>query len=391
LYDGKNGVALNFIQKSASPLPSLFFDWVMAVAIPAIASELLEIVSFSDVVADVAEMVGSISRAEVGEMIRGGTATGGAASAAELAVRAAINHLSAGGEPDEYTGPRLRGHRRIEPVERMPIHRRIQPIMPARYRTRSSLQRSIAAGRIGKAAKKSIFRKRLRKYGRANLDILSRGPSIHRDQAVVKRTQKSPAPVSFLTGASFGTGRIRNSVSKDIPDGSFSIGYDFKLSHLYNYTEFTDAYQWYKILYVKLIFYPSANAVPANDAGEAQQHVDGTGVVTGMSPHMCICPDSTSSALFSTMDEAQAHSGSVFHVFNTPGSDFSYYSNVKPTSLHGSSGSEVQTLGTEKPWVSTASATVPHYGLRLYFENFNDHMWLDVKMEMKVAFKGLKA
>lgn len=369
--------------------PPLFLLLIMA--LPA----LLEALNFSDVGADIMEALQTLEPGEAQELLTHALIVGGTPAAAQNIIGGIISGGLSTSQTIGSNAPRLRRHRRIVPIERMersfshmPFRRRIStgPMTRAQTRSRTRLQAS-SARTIQRVGKKYVFRKRLRQYGRANLNMLARASPAHKTQTVVKRLQNAPSATTVETGGSVSS-FIQNAGSKTTPDGQFAFSYAFKLDQMYNYSEFTTAYQWYKILGVKLIFYPAQNSYRADDGTTFTSSASGT--IFARAPFLIVAPDSSSDALFGSANEASAHAGAVMHCFND-GADFSVYCNPKPTSLVGSAGSEVQTLGTERPWISTASATVKHYGLRCFADQFGDSSLIRAKAIYTVAFKGLKS
>lgn len=370
------------------------------------AAALLEAVNIFDVLPEFMTMIRGMTRAEALATAKNMTIVGGPPAAAQQIV----GHLFEGAHPDATIeehlsipttnyGPTVysskRGPLKIKKRPKIRESKRSISEKMAKGHRRAILvtPHVVAARKIQQAARQRIQRRTRisqKRYGTKQTAIATTTPMSQKPITVLKRVCTAPAPTSNEGGATFVAGRIRNSTSKTSPNGSFGVGWAFYLNQMFQYAEYVNTYQWYKILYVKLYFYPSANAIPAIASSNGAQSINGTGTIVGMAPHMCLAPDRSSSTKFSSMNEAMAHAGAVFHVFNDPGKEFSYYCTPKPTSLVGSAGSEIQTMGTENPWISTANASVPYYGLRGFFENFNDHSWLDVKMEMKVAFKGVK-
>ena len=182
---------------------------------------------------------------------------------------------------------------------------------------------------------------------------------------------------------------ISNQNSQTTPDGFFSFGYAFKLSQFTSYADFTAMYQWYKILSVKLHFIPLQNTYPAQAVSNANDTFTGAGVAISQAPILCVCEDKTSDATFATIDVAMAHHSAKVHTFNDA-NELVVYVAPKPTGLLGVAGSEVAFETQTPQWITTSDTTVPHYGLRCYMNGMNDHSSLQVLVEMKVAFKGLK-
>ncbi len=210
---------------------------------------------------------------------------------------------------------------------------------------------------------------------------------------VLKKLAQGPTPTTREGGSSM-SNEIRNYGSKTTPDGEQSFGYSFSLSQFPSYSNFTGIYQWYKILWVKLHFYPLQTTWPALSASTATNPIigrefdDTAGLACCVAPTICVAPDHQSDALFSSLNNAMEHDGAKLHVFNDT-NEFSVFLSPKPTGLVGSAGSEVVYLTPENKWITTSSATVPHYGLRCYVK-MQDAVSVQVYMEMKVAFRGNK-
>lgn len=256
--------------------------------------------------------------------------------------------------------------------------------------------------RKGKAKRKSY---RTGPYGRRSARRISTGiragvsssvlatASRHKGKnVIIKKLARGPNPTTQEGGGSL-THFLRNGLGKTSPNGNFGFSYNFQLSQFPNYTQYTAIYQWYKILWVKLHFYPLNNSHPSLIEGDATNPIKGS-VNTGtapwssLAPQLIVAPDHQSEALFGSEGEAMEHDGAIHHVFND-GNEFSVYLSPKPTGLVGSAGSEVTYLTPAAKWITTSSATVPHYGLRC-FAYMNDGTNVKVVMEMKVAFRGNK-
>lgn len=209
---------------------------------------------------------------------------------------------------------------------------------------------------------------------------------------IIKKMAYAPTPTTSEPGAAL-THILTNVNSATTPDGGYSFSYAFKLSQFPNYANYIAMYQWYKILWVKLHFYPMNNSYPGLNRGTStfpveEQESDGTGKISSGAPLLIVAPDHSSDAIFTNSTEAMEHDGAKLHMFND-GNDFSVFLSPKPTGLVGSAGSEVVYLTPANKWITTTSAEVPHYGLRCRMEQ-NDHSAIKVIMEMKVAFRGNK-
>jgi len=275
--------------------------------------------------------------------------------------------------------------------------RRIGP--PSSERSFSNMAK--APRRTPARRKRSIYRSRPRMTRRrintgaavgVGMSTLARA-SIHRGKNVVlKKMAAAPTPTEREAGAAI-TSVLENSNGKTTPNGVYSFGYHFELSQFPNYASYTALYQWYKILWVKLHFYPLQASYPAIVQSNSTNPIlgirkDGSGQRVTEASRLVIAPDHQSDALFTNEAEAMEHDGAVHHCFND-GNEFSTYLSPKPTGLVGSAGSEVVYLTPENKWITTSSATVPHYGLRCFMTQ-PDGSSIKVIMEMKVAFRGNK-
>jgi hypothetical protein len=206
---------------------------------------------------------------------------------------------------------------------------------------------------------------------------------------VVRRANYAPAPTVTETGSSFGVGVIENSMMKTTPNGSGSFGWTFNLQQLNGYTDFTSIYKFYKILWVKLTFYPRQNAWQSGRTDAGNVTYDNTGGIKSTSPELIVVPDRTSAANVTGTSALMSHEEARFHIFND-GKEFSVF--LQPTIL-GIEGSTASTYNVPgKPtWIPTTTTNAPHYGLRCRISSMSDYDSIRVIMEMKVAFKEPKA
>jgi len=280
------------------------------------------------------------------------------------------------------TGPIPMPRTRAQTNRRYVMSQRLRRTLPKLYRS----YRRRRQGRVHQAhAAVSTSSSRL---------IGARGNAPGSGYTVVERTMNAPTPTQSEGGSTL-TNILKNPGSATAPDGSFGVSYHFQLDQMHQYVDFTDAYQWYKILSVKLTFVPLQNAWPGlvvSDATNPIKHdsADGSATSASQAPVVALAPDATSDALFTSLNEAMAHSGSRLHVFNDT-SEMTVYLVPKPTGLVGVAGSEIQVLTPTSKWISTDSATVPHYGLRVWCDQLYDTALIRVFMTMKVAFKGVKS
>jgi hypothetical protein len=213
--------------------------------------------------------------------------------------------------------------------------------------------------------------------------------------SVVARTYL-PYAVADAGGGTSGPGTINNDFL-NLGTGYGGFGYFFKLSHFTNYTDFTNMYRFYKILWVKLIFYPETNthiSAKANEGvGNTTQayalvdYTDGVVHRVGQAPSICYAPDQTTASGFSEFNVAMAHDNAKFHMFNDS-RELSVW--LVPT-IKDKVGASNSSTGPARPqWISTAHPDEEHYGLRCLGEGFHTANHLRVTCTMKVAFKDLK-
>lgn len=196
-----------------------------------------------------------------------------------------------------------------------------------------------------------------------------------------------------------GGGEFNTKITNDFlnnADGSGGFGINFKLSDWTSYTDFTAMYRFYKIMWVKLVFYPEQNchvAARANTGTAATQaypgvdFTDNATTTTGISPSLSYAPDQTNSTGFSSFAVAMAHDKARYHMFNDSKELVVF---MVPTILD-KVGSASSVDGPAKArWLSTDHPDEAHYGLRCWGENFHNSISLKVLCTMKVAWKHLK-
>jgi hypothetical protein len=196
-----------------------------------------------------------------------------------------------------------------------------------------------------------------------------------------------------------GGGEFNTKITNDFlnnADGTGGFGMNFKLSDFTQYTDFTAIYRYYKILWVKLVFYPEQNChvacrvnsgTAATQAFPALDFTDNATAWTGLSPSLSYAPDQTNSTGFSTFDVAMAHDRAKYHMFNDSKELVVFFT---PT-IKDKVGATSAIDGPSKPqWISTDHADEEHYGLRCWGENFHNSNSLKVLCTMKVAWKHLK-
>lgn len=243
-----------------------------------------------------------------------------------------------------------------------------------------------------KRYKRALPRMTRQKFASTSSSRLAQGSSMRNKITVINKLMTGITPIQETGGTIVSS--IQTYISETTPNGSFSLAWSFKLTDYPNYADYTDVYQWYKILSVKVHFYPLNNSHPSLREGDAtnplkQSTVSGTSYLnTSLAPTMVFAKDQQSAALFSSESVAMQHAGAQFHAFND-GRELTVYIAPKATGLLGTAGSEAIYEHKQPQWITTNDATVPHYGLRTYW-NMAHGNTVRVIMEMKVAFKQPK-
>lgn len=307
---------------------------------------------------------------------------------------------------------RYYGRRRWGSQSRM--HRRINTGGPSRSTARSRAAVpyfSLANTRRGRTMpgkrKRTTLRARRRRpfprmvrprrnygVGRVSSSRLATGTSLKNSGIVViNKLFKGFAPTDYTPGSTL-TDVMTNIGSRTTPDGSFSTGYNWTLSDFPNYADYVDIYQWYKILNVKVHYYPMNNSYPGLHEGTATNPIEGvsasggTNYVTCKAPSITYAKDDQVSTYFTAESIAMQHHGAQYHQFND-GNDLTVYVVPKPTGLLGTAGTEAVYQHPKPQWISTSESSVKHFGLRTFWQCV-DGCSVRVIMEMKVAFKEPK-
>lgn len=158
--------------------------------------------------------------------------------------------------------------------------------------------------------------------------------------------------------------------------GAVLGGYNFTLSQLPNYTEFTNLFDSYRINKILVKFIPSHNS---SDVGAGGQYIPNFHTILDYN-------DSTAPASLNAMYEYQnwrmSRGVSAHKRIWTPAS----LDSVATTAGVASSNP------TYKQWISTSSADIPHYGLKYGIEPsvaLNDIVW-SVYVTMYFSCKSVK-
>lgn len=367
---------------------------------------LVDAADFSDVAADVGrlnirEFADSLRMGRYPstlEAVQGATAVGGVV-AAEPVIKAAGRAI--------YRHFRKRGwHRTSKSASKIAAvvtpdrpnygipHRRINSGLPIMPRSNFSTLRFRRAKRKRAAGKARTAKRRKHANAVVKATRIIRGTFTNKSgYRVVKKLSLAKTPTG--EGGHALTSLLMSSVSKTGGGSSYAFSYDWSLDDFPSYTDFTNLYQYYRILWVKLHFVPLQNAYLAANRGSATYPVNTTAnsgttsYITGSAPWIIFAKDEAGAAVFGSANDAMEHNGAAIHVFNG-GDELSIYLEPKNHEQVGASGSTVETPVYKSSWIPTASTAVKHYGLRCYMENQNMHSQIKVFMEMKVAFKDPK-
>lgn len=332
------------------------------------------------------------------------TKVGAALGIGQDVVNAAMPHILNRSEsgPQLPRGPKTSSststsiHRRINKYSMAPVyHRRIwgTPVQKFRAYGKDYVfpYGKRAARQYMKWTKKSAAYRRSKRAFSASLKQ-NANPSTHGGGGrihVKKKTFYAPVATNTELGAIPSVGAITNTTLTNPASGKGSTGRAFILEDFPDYATYQGIYQYYKILYVKVIYYPQQNGYPAQDGNGSGVFGTGATALKSAAPEVVVAPDAMTSQVFSNIESALNHDQAKYHVFNDSKELVVY---VQPTikATEGEVGSVINVPG--KPmWIPTSSQAVPHYGLRCYWANFNQNTSFRIMYEMKVAFKGLKS
>jgi len=286
------------------------------------------------------------------------------------------------------TGPRARTTGRAVPYFSLANSSR------ARTMALGKRKRTTLRGRKRRGIPRMVRPRRNYGIGRVSSSRLATGSSMKSSGIVViNKLFKGFAPTAYTPGQTL-TDVMTNIGSRTTPDGSFSSCYHWTLANFPNYADYTDIYQWYKILFVKVHYYPLNNSYPGLHEGTATNPIEGltatggTNYVTCKAPSITYAKDDQVDTYFTTESIAMQHHGAQYHQFND-GNDLTIYVTPKPTGLLGTAGSEAVYQHPKPQWISTSESSVKHFGLRTFWQCV-DGASVRVIMEMKVAFKEPK-
>lgn len=333
-----------------------------------------------------------------GQVIRGAVGVGNLAGA--LALPAIINSFKTPEQPrtsriSQFTAPRSM-HRRINTGGRNARAPRTASAVPYFSFANSTRGRTMPA--LGKRKRSKRYRRPLPRrvrprLGRTRSSHVANGPSRSQKITVVNKLFKGKAPTNATAGNSL-TDVMTNIGSRTTPDGTFAVSYSWSLTDFPNYADYIDIYQWYKILFVKVHYYPLNNSYPGLIESSATNPIEGLISTGGTNYRSCAAPsvvfakDDAGASAFTTEEIAMQHAGSQYHQFND-GSDLTVFIAPKPTGLLGTAGAEVVYQHKQPQWITTSETGVQHFGLKTFWK-MPDGSGVRVIMEMKVAFKEPK-
>lgn len=253
---------------------------------------------------------------------------------------------------------------------------------PARARTRT---RAGKVNRMRRAPRRPIV-------ARVHRNYISGGGNTMRQIRVVKRLQV-PRGTSAASRKNL---QILDFDQPTVGTSEYAFHYEFSLNDMYDDASFKAIYQYYKILGVRVIFYPLQNAhlaaAQSNSTNPIRSIVASATATSGSAPRIVVAPDAVSVTDFSNESDALAHDNSRFHVFND-GSEFSIWTSPKPLDIVGREGVLTSKAPGRSQWLPTDSdgAAVLHRGIRGYVSNLHSAIQMRVMWEFKIAFRGLKA
>lgn len=250
-----------------------------------------------------------------------------------------------------------------------------------------ALRRRSAASRIQRAfraRKKHGTVARVSRNGRPNSSFTH-----HMAKKVVKRMFQGKDATTI------GSGAVNNIItSNSINAAERAFSWTWNLQDLPSYSDYTNMFQFYRILSVRVIILPlqnTYNALEVSTAGNPIAIATASTTFTQNSttaPYIIWAKDHVSDSAFASEQAAMSHDGSQLHCFNN-GDELSIYLEPKNLDLIGVGGTEISVPAKRSSWIPCTAETVPHYGLRCYIANMSTGVQLKVMMEIKVAFKGL--
>lgn len=268
---------------------------------------------------------------------------------------------------------------------RLSVVRRPSSRAPYRSRTRARYAR--------RRYRRPNYR-RSRPKARINRSMIGSSGNTMNQIRVVKRLQEPKGVVS--NSSNLKNLKILDFDQPDPSNAAYAFHYEFTLNDLYGDDALKAIYQYYKILGVKLIFYPLQNAHPgmsqSNSTNPVRAIDSAATITTGSAPRIILAKDLSSVTNFSNENDALAHDDAKLHVFND-GNEFSYYCSPRPLDVVGREGVISSNAPGKQQWLSTdaSGAAIGHRGVRCWAANMHSAIQIKVLWEFSIAFRGLKA
>lgn len=277
-----------------------------------------------------------------------------------------------------------------------PLNPQVHRIMPMAPRRIRRGYRGSAPGKRRRRPGTMILTQRsgkdtLRVGSTNRCQIQERIPRGPRTQLFILKRTVQPA----LTGGVLNIGYL--SYTNVGNADAIGVGWDFTLNQIGSYTDFTNHYQYYKILGVQLFLIPTQNTFPSITAAATQTVranasdalASSATIEVSRCPRIILAADNTSSAGFASAASAFSHERSTTHYFNNANMMKTYLS-PHVLRVAGVAGAEVEVHIPKKLWISTADAGEKHFGIRAWVEGLFSGSRIDVIVTYTVAFKDIK-
>lgn len=152
-----------------------------------------------------------------------------------------------------------------------------------------------------------------------------------------------------------------------------SRAYSFALSDVPGFATYTDLYDFYKIVGVKIMFVP-------------RQTEQNNQIYLGMFHYVVDYNDSNA---VDSAEEIMSRQGSRMRYM--VGRPFSLYVKPRIAAMAYESGGSTGYYAERPRWMNTNDPTVPHYGLKVFLTQPSVGTTTDVYLTYWVRFKGVKA
>jgi hypothetical protein len=305
-----------------------------------------------------------------------------------------IEKLSAGAISPAAIAYLLRDNKKTKKLR--VIKRRFDKKKPMVYQSayRRPLSRAPyrSSTRVRKARPYRTRRRRKPIVAKVHRSLISSSGNTMKQIRVITRLQ-NPKGTNTTTRKNL---KILDYDQPTVSTSSYSFHFEVSLNDLYDDASYKAIYQYYKIVGLRVAFYPLQNAHLATAQSNSTNPIlavqSNSVITTGSAPRIVIAPDYVSVTDFSNEDDALAHDNAKFHVFND-GNEFSVWSCPKPLDVVGREGVVSSSAPGKSQWLPTDGdgAAIEHRGFRGYVSNLHSAIQIKVMWQFKVAFKGLKA